>query len=510
VPVPAQPLASLARPKPMRPREDDLTGTKQHTILSPGRPHVVAMWPGGTAAKEIPEGGRLTAGRSKTCDIWIDHPSVSREHVTFHGTRPVEVEDLGSTNGTSVGGVRIPKETRMSLERGQVVSIGAAILVVHGLYEPLTPPAPRRPIGPQGRDEQPPVIIVDDAMRELHRIVDLVAKGDLSVVLLGETGTGKDVLADAIHHRSPRAAGPFVRLNCAALPDALLESELFGYERGAFTGAVQAKPGLLEIADGGSLFLDEVGELSLGVQAKFLRVLENREITRVGGLKARRIDVRIICATNRDLSAQVRSASFRQDLYFRLNGITLTIPPLRARRSEIAPLVQEFVRAACRRAKRPELPLTADALAFLERNLWPGNVRELRNAVDRAVTLCTDNGLDVRHFAMPENAFVSPQEDRATTPLLITPASLPSLPSLPSSRTDSTPPAAGDGVGLQEDARRATKALERRRIAEAMDRCGGNQTRAAQLLRISRRTLVARLTEYGFARPLKDRRSGSE
>jgi two-component system response regulator AtoC len=497
----------------MRPREDELTGTKQHAILNPGRPHVVAMWPGGTAAKELPEGARLTAGRSRSCDIVIDHTSVSREHVAFHGGRPVQVEDLGSTNGTAVGGIQIPKETRMPVERGQVVSIGAAVLVVHGAYEPLAPPTPRRP-APPPRANEPPVVIVDDAMRELHRIVDLVAKGDISVILLGETGTGKDVLADALHRRSPRVGGPYVRLNCAALPDALLESELFGYERGAFTGAVQAKPGLLEIADGGSVFLDEIGELSLAVQAKFLRVLENREITRVGGLRARRIDVRIICATNRDLAAQVRSGAFRQDLYFRLNGITLTIPPLRARRSEIVPLAREFIKEASRHARRAEPPITSEALAFLEHSPWPGNVRELRNAIERAITLCTEEVLDLRHFAPAENAFVSPPEERATAPLLITPASLPSLPSSSSfgsspSLPDSEPPSS-DGVGLQEDARRAARALERRRIAEAMDRCGGNQTRAAQLLRVSRRTLVARLTEYGFARPLKDRRSGSQ
>ncbi len=266
---------------------------------------------------------------------------------------------------------------------------------------------------------------------------------------------------------------------------------------------------------GGSLFLDEIGELSLAVQAKFLRVLENREITRVGGLRARRIDVRIICATNRDLAAQVRSGVFRQDLYFRLNGITLTIPPLRARRSEIVPLAREFVREGCKHARRPELPVTAEALAFLEHSQWPGNVRELRNAIERAITLCIEDAIDIRHFAPPENAFIAPPEERVTSPLLITPASLPSLPtspSLPSSPylPESEPPPGEAGLGLQEDAKRAARALERRRIAEAMDRCGGNQTRAAQLLRISRRTLVARLTEYGFARPLKDRRSGSE
>jgi len=487
----------------MRSREDELTGTQKHAFLNPGRPHVVAMWPGGTVAKELPENGRVTVGRSRTCDITIDHPSVSREHAVFHGGRPIEIEDLGSTNGTAVGGVRVPKGSRVAIERGQVVAIGAAVLVVHGAVDAVVPPTPRRPPTPAaGRpapEGGPPIVIADDAMRELHRIVDLVAKGDLSVVLLGETGTGKDIIADALHRRSPRAASSYVRLNCAALPENLLESELFGYERGAFTGAVAAKQGLLEIADGGTLFLDEFAELPLTVQAKLLRVLENREITRVGGLRSRHVDVRFISATNRDLAAQVRAGAFRQDLYFRLNGITLTIPPLRSRRSEIKPLAREFIREACRRVSRPELAMTEQALAFLEGQSWPGNIRELKNSIERAVTLCTGDIIDIHHLAPSESTFAPaaahPTHENLTFPV----PSSPTLPDLSSA-----------DLGLHEDARRATRELERRRIAEAMERCGGNQTRAAQLLRISRRTLVARLTEYGFARPLKDRRPGTE
>jgi DNA-binding NtrC family response regulator len=485
----------------MRSREDELTGTQKHAFLNPGRPHVVAMWPGGTVAKELPDNGRVTVGRSRACDITIDHPSVSREHAVFHGGRPIEIEDLGSTNGTTVGGIRVPKGSRVAIERGQVVAIGAAVLVVHGAAEAAVPP-PRRPPAPAaGRQAQegPPIVVADEAMRELHRIVDLVAKGDLSVVLLGETGTGKDILADALHRRSPRAAAAYVRLNCAALPENLLESELFGYERGAFTGAVTAKPGLLEIADGGTLFLDEFAELPLPVQAKLLRVLENREITRVGGLRSRHVDVRFISATNRDLAAQVRAGAFRQDLYFRLNGITLTIPPLRSRRSEIKPLAREFIREACRRVSRPELAMTDQAFAFLEGQSWPGNIRELKNSIDRAVTLCTGDIIDIHHLAPSESTFAPASHPAAQDHLSFQVPSSPTLPDLSS-----------PDLGLHEDARRATRELERRRIAEAMERCGGNQTRAAQLLRISRRTLVARLTEYGFARPLKDRRPGTE
>jgi DNA-binding NtrC family response regulator len=237
------------------------------------------------------------------------------------------------------------------------------------------------------------------------------------------------------------------------------------------------------------------------MQVKLLRVLENREITRVGGVRPRRVDVRIICATNRDLAARVAAGAFRQDLYFRINGITLTIPPLRARRAEIAPLAREFVREACRRAGRTPLRMTDELLAMLENYAWPGNVRELKNAIERAVTLCTGDAIDVHHLDPQGVGFTarapSLREDGVSASTQTT------VPFLPNSDSAS-------GLGLHEDARRAARDLERRRIAEAMERCGGNQTRAAKLLRISRRTLVARLTEYGFARPLKDRGSGSE
>jgi two-component system response regulator AtoC len=493
----------------MRRHDDEMTGTERHALDAFGRPHVAAMWPGGSAVKELLASARVTVGRAKTCDIVIDHPSVSREHAVFYGGDPAEVEDLGSTNGTLVGGAPLGRGARVPVERGQVVGVGAAVIVVRSaLPSSKTPAAAALRKRAVSSVEAPQVIVADDSMRELHRIVDLVAKGELSVILLGETGTGKDVIADAIHRRSARAAEPYVRLNCAALPDALLESELFGYERGAFTGAMQAKQGLMEVADGGTLFLDEIGELPLAMQAKLLRVLENREITRVGGLRSRSIDLRIVCATNRDLAALVRSGAFRQDLYFRLNGITLVIPPLRARRAEIVPLARALIVDACRVAGRPPLAFSENALRALEEHPWPGNVRELRNAIDRAVTLCTGEIVDVHHLTPPESVFEDPTPsapsppDRATTPFLPSRVASSSAPPAP---TTPMPPAPA-GMGLYDDARRAAQSLERRRIAEAMERCGGNQTRAAELLQISRRTLVARLTEYGFARPLKGRK----
>ena len=194
-------------------------------------------------------------------------------------------------------------------------------------------------------------------MQELYALATRIAAGELSVLLLGETGVGKEVLAETIHSRSPRAGRPFVGLSCAALTETLLESELFGHERGAFTGATQAKPGLIETAEGGTLFLDEIGEMAPGVQAKLLRVLEERKVTPVGGVKARAIDVRILSASNRDLAREIAIGRFRADLFYRLSGATLVIPPLRERKGEVAPLAQRFIRAMCRRSQRRPEPV---------------------------------------------------------------------------------------------------------------------------------------------------------
>jgi two-component system response regulator AtoC len=474
------------------PVEDDFTGTEPDALAALGQPHLVAMWPGGAAVAELPSSGTVTVGRSSRSGLCIDHPSVSREHAVFRAGASITVEDLGSTNGTTVGGVRVPRGQRTALARHQVVTVGAAVIVVREAFE--------RPLAPEAAPERGarPVVVADEAMKELYRVVDLVAKGDLSVILLGETGSGKDVVASAIHRRSTRSAASYVGVNCAALPGALLESELFGYERGAFTGAVQAKPGLLEVADHGTLFLDEIAELPLTMQAKLLRVLESREVTRVGGLKTRTIDVRFVCATNRDLVSLVRSGAFRQDLYFRLNGISLVIPPLRQRRAEIPHMARAFIAETCREARRPLLPISDQAMALLEAHDWPGNVRELRNVVERGVTLCTGALVDVHHLPPPEAGFGRASGSRSWPPPPSDGSQRATVPVPPPPEV--TPEAS---LGLHEAARRAAQSIERRRISEAMDRCGGNQTRAALMLRISRRTLVARLTEYGFARPIK-------
>jgi len=329
-------------------------------------------------------------------------------------------------------------------------------------------------------------VLKSESMRALYRLAERAAAGHtatglINVLILGETGVGKEVLADWVHRRSPRARGPLVCINCAALSDSLLESELFGHEKGAFTGAAQAKPGLLEAAAGGTVFLDEIGEMPAGLQTKLLRALENREVTRVGGLSPRVIDVRFMAATNRDLEAEVANKTFRSDLYFRLNGISLTIPPLRERLDEIGPLARHFLVAASASARRRPPRLSGDALAVLRAYSWPGNIRELRNVIERALVLCEDGEITTEHLPI--------EKMRA--------ARLTSTVPVASAGAVSAPVASGPQSALA--------AVERRRILDVMAEVGGNQTRAAKALGISRGTLIERLKRYGIKRPQPER-----
>jgi transcriptional regulator with PAS, ATPase and Fis domain len=327
-------------------------------------------------------------------------------------------------------------------------------------------------------------------MRELYALAERVAAGDLSVLLLGETGVGKDLLASHIHACSARRRGPFLRVNCAAMPDTLLESELFGHERGAFSGAHLAKTGLLEAADGGTVLLDEIAEMTVGVQSKLLRALEDGEIMRLGSVRATPIDVRFIGATSRDIDELVRAGSFRADLYYRIGGAVLRAPPLRARTEEILPLAETFLADACRRANRPALELSKGARDVLRGHSWPGNVRELRNAMDRAALVARGPMVEVA-----ELRFTVPAHTPAPIP---TPAGPnpwpPTAPALPPGAETETVirPLSAD-----------VDDLERRRIMEALERFGGNQTRAARALGVSRRTLLSRLDAYGVPRPRK-------
>ncbi|HVK68613.1 MAG TPA: sigma-54 dependent transcriptional regulator, partial [Polyangium sp.] len=326
------------------------------------------------------------------------------------------------------------------------------------------------------------------------------------VLLLGETGVGKEVLAETIHRKSPRVAGPFLRLNCAALSESLLESELFGHEKGAFTNAVRSKPGLFETAEKGTVFLDEVGELPLGIQVKLLRVLEDRQVMRVGGLAPRPIDVRFVSATNRDLAFEVQKGTFRQDLYFRLNGIALSIPPLRERRSEIEPLARTFVARAAASIGRSPLEITREALAAMTSYDWPGNVRELRNAIERAVVLCEgvirpeDLVLEGRVQGMAS----SPRNVPLTGTVPLTPMD-PSLSSFSIATDDATSQLRGSVVDTASlgSLREELGSLERQRMIDALEKCAGNQTAAAAMLGMPRRTFVSKLSAYNIPRPRK-------
>jgi DNA-binding NtrC family response regulator len=357
-----------------------------------------------------------------------------------------------------------------------------------------------------------PIVVRSPVMKKLHDLLERVAPGDITVLILGDTGVGKEVLAEQVHRRSPRTSKPFLRLNCAALSESLLESELFGHERGAFTGAHQMKSGLLETAQGGTVFLDEIGELPMTVQVKLLRVLEERQVWRVGGVKPRPIDVRFVAATNRDLETAVTQHKFRQDLYFRLAGVILHIPPLRERPEEIEPLAREFVRQLSRQT-RPAT-LSHEVISLLLGYSWPGNIRELRNAIERAVLLAGDGAVLPEHFAVEK-----------MTATISTPISETPIPRARDTRTseakapppssvshDTLPPqesgdAATDSMSLGERLRRQVQEVERQHIIDALTRCGGNQTRAARELGISRRTLISRLEAYNIPRPLKDRRA---
>jgi DNA-binding NtrC family response regulator len=305
------------------------------------------------------------------------------------------------------------------------------------------------------------------AMLDVYKLVARVAPTAATVLVVGESGTGKELVARAIHEHSPRKDEPFVPVNCTALTESLLESELFGHAKGAFTGAAAAKRGLFEEAHSGTLFLDEIGDMGAKMQAQLLRALQDGEIRRVGGNEAIKTDVRVVCATNRDLEAEVRGSRFREDLFFRINVVTLKLPPLRDRRSDIPMLVAHFLRKFARREGRAVSGVAPEALAVLERYNWPGNVRELENVVERALTLVKGGVVlpsDLPKEVLEGAHVLAPAQGGAAEPLT-------SL--------------AGDRPTLAE--------LERRYIELILNETGGNKKRAAEILGIDRRTLYRTL-----------------
>jgi two-component system NtrC family response regulator/two-component system response regulator HydG len=299
-------------------------------------------------------------------------------------------------------------------------------------------------------------------MREIFQLLDLAAPTDATVLLLGETGTGKELIARAIHRNSPRREGPFVVVNCAAIPETLLESDLFGHERGAFTGAASRKTGRFASAHGGTIFLDEIGELPLAVQAKILRVLQFKEFEPLGSHASQKVDVRIIAATNRSLTDEVREGRFREDLFYRLNVVALTLPPLRSRREDIPVLAYYFFDNYTRKNKRSIQEIEPGALQRLKSYSWPGNIRELENVIERAVIFCTGKILTAANL---------PEELQAKV----------------------EPPGPGQGLGDHEP---SLMDLEKELIFRTLEKVGNKRQQAAQILGISQEELDFKLRAY--------------
>ena len=307
--------------------------------------------------------------------------------------------------------------------------------------------------------------------RELHRVIERIAGTDSAVLISGERGTGKELVAEAIHRRSLRADRPLIKVNCAVIPPTLIESELFGYERGAFTGAVSSKPGRLELADDGTLFLDEVGELPPETQAKLFRAIRDGELERVGGLSTIRVNVRVIAATNRDLAAAVREGGFRDDLYYRLNVVPVHLPPLRERKEDVDAFTDRFIARFNDRFTKRVARVDPAARAALREFAWPGNLRQLENAIERMVLLADSETLTARD--LPEEiAFDASSDDGSGT---------------------------GE-LGFKETVRRKTQETERNLIERALDETDGNVTRTAEKLGLSRKGLQLKMKELGIKR----------
>jgi len=467
----------------------------------------------------LPNTGTVRIGRGTQSDVRIDDSSVSRNHVIlyFDGEGGIELEELGSSNGTQLfpsGQQQEEREdtqqiklnwfvkagNRIQVRQGDVMRIGSVPCVVQPVASetPKAAPPVERASRPPSQNESR--ILVDSEMKRVYDLAVRAAKSDIGVLILGETGVGKELLAETIHVNSRRVGGQFLRLNCVALSDSLLESELFGHEKGAFTGATHSRAGLLESTSGGTVFLDEIGEMPLKTQAKLLRVLEERRIMRVGSTRSRTVDVRFVAATNRNLQREIARGTFRGDLFYRISGIQLRIPALRERRDELEPLARHFLQTFCRRSGVPVPELTPAAIEAMRSYAWPGNVRELKNAMERAPFLSAGGPILPDH--LPQTQFEEdPFPENEVTDVLANPAELlanynrrSTADDFQSTARNIPPPAAVPVIDDQ---------AERDRITEALDQCGGNQTRAAKLLGISRRTLINRLDSFGMPRPRK-------
>jgi len=317
------------------------------------------------------------------------------------------------------------------------------------------------------RYEYANIVANSEKMQAVLALVERVAPSNVTVLIGGESGVGKDLIARAIHEHSQRASGPFIKINSTAIPETLLESELFGYEKGAFSGATTSKPGKFELADRGTLFLDEIGDVPASIQVKLLRVLQEREFERLGGTKTHKVDVRLIAATNRDLRAALEEGTFREDLYYRLNVVAIDIPPLRDHKEDIPALVKFFLDKFAKDSGAPPKSLTPDAMKLLMDFRWPGNVRELENVIQRAITLSEKTTLDVSDIQLDSR---TPRGNSSANSFVLP-----------------------EGMTLDQ--------WEQETIREALKRANGNKSQAARMLGLSRNALRYRLSQMGVADP---------
>ena len=330
------------------------------------------------------------------------------------------------------------------------------------------------------------------AIRQVYAVVEKVADTPSTVLITGESGTGKELVARALHDNSSRHAGPFIKINCAAIPKTLMESELFGYEKGAFTGAVGSKPGRFELAHGGTLFLDEIGEIPVEMQVKLLRVLQESEFERVGGIKTIKVDVRLLTATNRDLAVEIAGGGFRDDLYYRLNVVPIHLPALRERRQDISLLVDHFIARFNERLKKQITGIEPAAVERLVAHNWPGNIRELENVIERTILFCEGPRICLEDLPADLGGGTL-RPSQSDLPVVVS-----ALPP-PTSPPPSAAPPVGEEVGsLKEAVRVETERVERDLIQRALDETGGNVTQAARKLQISRKSLQTKMKELGL------------
>jgi two-component system response regulator AtoC len=391
----------------------------------------------------------------------VDYPDVPVVMITAHGSveNAVEAVKLGAFD-----------YLEKPFEQEQIRQVVAKAINTYALS--------RKDARPEEPSERGRFRLVGQspAIRQIYAVVEKVANTPSTVLISGESGTGKELIARALHENSRRHAGPFIKINCAAIPKTLMESELFGYDKGAFTGAVGAKPGRFELAHGGTLFLDEIGEIPVEMQVKLLRVLQESEFERVGGIKTIKVDVRLVTATNRDLLEEIAAGTFREDLFYRLNVVPIQIPPLRERREDIPLLADHFIAKFNERLKKQIVAISPEAVEQLVAYNWPGNIRELENLMERTILFC--EGPEIRVSDLP------PEIVGSTAPAASPPVT-----------DDGARPAAGS---LKEAVRAETERVERELIQRALDATGGNVTQAARKLKISRKSLQTKMKELGL------------